>query len=155
MILLLLAAVLVVVLVWQGTRTPKTASPQAPPPSETAIRKSKPTPTRVLRPKDLQVVDATIELTQSSTAESMEARHTLGIRNNGELAYRNVNLTFAYLSKEGKPLETRTYTISGPVLSGKTISEPEFVMKTLPRGTSKSVPTILYADIEPPTRDPK
>jgi len=153
MILLLLAAVLVVVLVWKGTRTPETAAPQAPPSNE-AIRKSKPTPTRVLRPKDLQVVDATMELAQS-TPESIDARHALGIRNNGELAYRNINLTFAYLSKEGKPLETRTYPISGPVLPGKTISEPEIVMKTLPRGTSKSVTTILYADIEPPAGDAK
>jgi len=149
MIFLLLTAVLVLVLVWKGARTPETASPQAPAPNE-AIRKSKPTPTRVLRPRDLEVVDATVELSQSSTAGSIDARHSLGVRNNGELAYRNVNLAFAYLSKEGKPLETRTYPISGPVLPGKTLSEREVLMTMLPKGTSKSVTTILYADIEPP-----
>ena len=148
-IFLLLTGVLALVLVWKTARTPETPSPQAPPAIED-FRKSKPTPTRVLRPKDLEVVDATLELSQSSTAESMDARHTLGVRNNGELAYRNINLAFAYLSKEGKPLETRTYPISGPVLPGKTLSEREVVMTMLPKGTSKSVTTILYADIEPP-----
>jgi hypothetical protein len=148
-IFLLLTAVLVLVLVWKGARTPETAPPEAPRASED-IRKSKPTPTRVLRPKDLEVVDDTVELSQSSTAESMEARHSLGVRNNGELAYRNVNLAFAYLSKEEKPLETRTYPISGTVLPGKTLSERDLVMTRLPKGISKSVTTILYADIEPP-----
>src|SRR5688572_22808132 len=126
-IFLLLTGALAIVLVWKTARTPETPSPPAPPAIED-FRKSKPTPTRVLRPKDLEVVDATLELSQSSTAESMDARHTLGVRNNGELAYRNINLAFAYLSKEGKPLETRTYPISGPVLPGKTLSEREVLM---------------------------
>jgi hypothetical protein len=112
-------------------------------------RKSKPTLTRVLRPKDLQIVEATMELSQSSSDETVEARHFVVVRNDGEPAYRNITLAFAYLTKEIKPLETRTHSIPDPLLPGKTVSVKELVMKALPRGTSTCKPTVLYADIEP------
>ena len=137
LIFLLLTGVLALLLVWKTVRSPETPSPPAPPAIED-VRKSKPTPTRVLRPRDLEIVDATVELSQSSSSDVDDARHTVVVRNNGELAYRNVNLAFAYLTKEGKPLETRTYPISDPLLPGKTVSAREVVMKMLPKGTSKS-----------------
>jgi hypothetical protein len=94
-------------------------------------------------------VNATIELPQPSSNESVEARHFVVVRNNGEPAYRNITLAFAYLTTEGKPLETRTHMTPGPLLPGKTVSVQELTMKGLPSRTSKCTTTVLYADIEP------
>jgi hypothetical protein len=129
-------------------KSPETTPPPAPPSVED-IRKSKPTLTRVLRPKDLQIVDATMELSQSSSNQTVDARHFFVIRNDGELAYRNITLAFAYLTREGKALETRTYSISDPLLPGKTVTVKELAMKAVSKGTSTCTPTVLYADIEP------
>jgi hypothetical protein len=147
LIFLALTAVLALVLGWMIVRSPEKASPTAAPSGED-IRKSKPTLTRVLRPRDLEIVDSTMELSQSSSNETVEARHFVVVRNNGEPAYRNITLAFAYLTKEGKPVETRTHLISGPLLPGKTVSVQELMMK-LSRGTSTCTTTVLYADIEP------
>lgn len=148
LIFLSLTAVLALALGWLIVRSPET-TPSTAPPSVEDIRKSKPTLTRVLRPKDLQIVDGTMELSQSSSSETVDARHSVVVRNDGEPAYRNITLAFAYLTKEGKALETRTHLISDPLLPGKTVTVQELAMKALPRGTSTCTPTVLYADIEP------
>src|SRR5262245_50957724 len=129
-------------------RSPEKTDPAAPSFVE-EVKKSKPTLTRVLRTKDLKIVNATMELSQSASNETVDARHFVVIRNDGEPAYRNITLAFAYLTKEGKALETRTHLISDPLLPGKTVAVQDLVMKALPRGTSTCTPTVLYADIEP------
>ena len=148
LIFLPLIAVLALALGWMIVRAPE-KTPSTAPPSVEDVRKSKPTLTRVLRPKDLQIVDATMELSQSSSDGTVDASHFVVVRNDGEPAYRNITLAFAYLTKEGKALETRTHLISDPLLPGKTVSVQQVVMKALPRGTSTCTPTVLHADIEP------
>ena len=148
LIFLPLTAVLALALGWMIVRAPE-KTPSTAPPSVEDVRKSKPTLTRVLRPKDLQIVDATMELSQSSSDGNVDASHFVAVRNDGEPAYRNITLAFAYLTKEGKALETRTHLISDPLLPGKTVSVQQVVMKAVPRGTSTCTPTVLHADIEP------
>jgi hypothetical protein len=140
--------ILALVVGWMIVRSPDKTPPAAPRLIE-EVRKSKPTLTRVLRPKDLKIVNATMEVSQSSSNETVDARHFVVVGNDGELAYRNITLAFAYFTKEGKALETRTHLISDPLSPGKTVSAQELVMKALPRATSTCTPTVLYADIEP------
>jgi hypothetical protein len=126
------------------------------PPSE-IVKKSKPSLTRLLNPRDLEIADSNCDLTVSEApgakragpGKTVSARHKLTIRNSGKVVYRNVLLGFSYCNARGKPLDTRNWLVIDPVMPGESKSISGIGMHSLPGGSAKCAVTILYADMEP------
>ncbi len=148
-IFLSLIALFVFVIVWTLVRPYQGKKP--PPQQGEIVKQSKPTPTRVLRPADLQVTLSEIELIgrdSSSKHKDTRAKHRLTIQNNGSVAYRNIMLEFAYQDRKGKTTKTNTCLLEETVAAGHTVSIPEFVADSVPAQTTSCVVAIRHADME-------
>lgn len=106
------------------------------------VQDSKPTETRALIPKDLEVVQSNMKLEKAGSA-----RHAVEIRNNGAVPYNNIALKFAYLDRNGKIITARNYSIAQTVLPGSTVQIPDIAMGGVPATADGCRTTIVYADI--------
>lgn len=120
---------------------------QPPPPAVPLVRAAKPTPTRVLRPADLGIVEE-----RATFAQAAEARHRLVIRNSGRVVYRDITVEIDYLGKSGERVETRRRTLEGTLAPRKDLAPEEVVESAIPAAARKARVTIVYADIESSSR---
>ena len=146
-VVLLALAVAWVVIKSQTMPSPSTPALPPPPTPQTAVRQSESTLTRVLFPRDLEIVESTPIL--NAEREGVLARHKVVIRNHGKVSYKNVSVEFSYLDSRAKILATRTYVISAPLRAGETASLPAIEMPGLPANITSSKTALVHADLVP------
>jgi hypothetical protein len=117
------------------------------------IKTSKPSRTRVIYPRDLEIADSSMELVEpaagSTTDDSagLQATHRIVIRNGGAVWYHDPLLKLSYLDRDGIVLETRTHAATGDVSPGTTHSFGDFHLEDIPPKTASCKLRILYSDI--------
>jgi hypothetical protein len=110
-------------------------------------RESKPTPTRVFAPQDLQIVQSRMQLETEPGHKDRIARHEIEIRNSGNIPYSDIQLMFDYASRAGKQLATRTRSIPQKILPGDTINITDIAVTDIPASTADSKVSIVSADL--------
>lgn len=131
------------------------------------VRSSKPSRTRVIYPRDLEIIDSSMELTgelsgelseelsESADSTSEEARsglvanHRIRIRNRGSVQYQDPLLQIAYLDRREKTLESRTHAATMALSPGATLILDEIALYDIPAETRSCKVRILYSDIAP------
>jgi hypothetical protein len=113
------------------------------------VRESQPTPTRVLVPRDLEIVQAKMRLEAQGSGKDryQTARHEIEIRNNGKVPYGGIQLSFDYLDRSGKVLATKTQSVAQTILPGTSEKLPDIKVEGLAASTADFQAAILYADI--------
>jgi hypothetical protein len=110
------------------------------------VQESKATATRVLMPKDLEIVRTQMQL-EEKTDGGKPASHEIEIRNNGKVAYSRFQLSFVYLDRTGRVLATRTRTIEKTMLPDAVLKLGDITFDGLPDSTAKCEVSVTYADI--------
>ena len=147
LIVLVALAVAWVVLSSQKPPSPSTRALPPSPPPQTSVRQSESTLTRVLSPRDLEIVESTPTL--NAEREGVMARHKVVIRNNGKVSYKNISLELSYFDKTARIVATRTYVISALLRVGETATLPAIEMPNLPQNITSSKTIVLHADLVP------
>jgi hypothetical protein len=118
------------------------------------VKSAKSTPTRAYSPQDLEIVDATMNLSPAGPAAperegpGFAATHDLTIRDNGKLPYENILLDITYIGGDGKTLYTKTYMVAGKVvMPGQTLALSGIRIEGVPGGVKQSYIRIVYAEI--------
>ncbi len=113
------------------------------------VRESKPTPTRVFAPADLQIARASMQLEneQGSENSARVARHKIEIRNTGSFPYSDIQLKFTYKNRAGKELATRTETANQKILPGTTVALDDILITDIPALAADSTASIVSADM--------
>jgi hypothetical protein len=114
-----------------------------------AIQQSKSTPTRVLGPQDLEIIQSKMHLQgeAGATKPFLAAHHEIEIRNNGNVPYGEIQLRFAYLDRSGKVLITKTHSATQGILPGAILKLADIMVDGLPAATTSFRVTVAYADI--------
>lgn len=114
------------------------------------VQESKPTPTRVLTPRDLKIVQQTASFAPQSGGKtgSLSARHAVEIRNIGPTAYGRLALIFTYLNSKGKTVATHIHAIDQAIVPNETVSLPPIKVDDLPPGISDSRVACAHADLQ-------
>jgi hypothetical protein len=145
--LTLLLVVALISLVLQGGRLEKQ---QADKPTE-VTQESVSTPTRVLKPKDLEVVRSKMRLEKKGDAntQSLCAWHEIEILNAKEgTAYEKIQLSIDYMDRRGKVLATKLYSAAGTIMPGDILRLADIKIEGLPVQTANSRAVIIFAEIE-------
>ena len=145
LIVLLALAVAWVVISAQKTPSPSTTPP--PPAPRTDVKQTESTLTRVLFPRDLEIVESALVL--NAEREGVMARHKVVIRNNGKVSYKNVSLELSYLDRRARIVATRTYVLSAPLRPAETATLPSIEMPNLPPNIPPTNTTVVHADLVP------
>jgi len=113
------------------------------------VKEAKPTPTRVLAPKDLEIVQSALRLegVGGGKIESQTARHEIEIHNKGTVPYATIQLDLNYLDHSGKVLATLTQAVKQVILPGATLKIADIRIDGAPLSAVNSRVTIAYADI--------
>src|SRR5205809_6807168 len=114
-------------------------------PTAEIVKQSKPTLTRLLNPRDLEVAESNCDLTISESpgakragfGKTVSARHKLILRNDGKVVYRNVMLVLSYRNAAGKTLETRNWLVIDPVMPGDSKSIAGIGVQSVPSRSTK------------------
>jgi hypothetical protein len=126
-----------------------------------AIQESKPSPTRVLGPRNLEIVRSKMIVENESDIkrQSYTARYEIEIQNSGSVPYGEICLGFTYLDGKGNILATKTRSINRTLMPGADLTISDIMIDDIPATTTNSRATIVYADIgrapEPQISDPK
>jgi len=96
-----------------------------------------------------------LERNAGTTKPSFSARHEIEIFNRGNVPYKEMRLNFVYLSRTGKALETRTYSIGQTILPGATLKLTDIRMAGFSSSAAESRVSIVYADIGNASSDMK
>ena len=107
------------------------------------IKESKPTPTRVLRPDDLEIIGSSMQRDAAGPA-----LHTVEIRNNGRDSYSRIQLRIAYMDRGGKLLETKHYSIFRNISPGGRTRVTDIRVEGVPDLAARARVTIDYADLD-------
>ena len=115
------------------------------------VQQSKPTPTRVLGPQDLEILQEKLHWEEAGgeKKQSRAARHEIEIRNNGSVPYAEIQLRFDYLDRKGKTLASKTHTSTQGVLPGSVLKITDIIIPDLPLSAADSRATIAYGDLKP------
>jgi hypothetical protein len=143
---LALGSVLVSLVVQSRRRQGQRTAPAA------AVRTAQPTPTRVVRPEDLEIVESSTGFGPGGSMGVVVARHRLVIRNNGRVAYRDLVLELAYVGRSGESVDARRRTVEGPLAPGGVLTLDDLVESGVPARARAARFTIATADIEPAAR---
>jgi len=137
-----------VALVIQGRRAEKQAA--LSPKAEERVRESRPTPTRVLAPSDLAVVESKMTLRPAAdpAAGTPSAAHTLTFSNSGRIAYEGLVLRITYYSAAQKLLDSRVSRLPLELPPGETKTSGEVVVEGLPEGALSCSVQVLSADLK-------
>jgi len=140
-------------LIIQGRRMEKR---QAARPKE-VVREYKPTPTKALAPRDLDIFLQTMTLEKESdpsdsSKELRTARHIIRVRNNGKVSYNKIQFLFEYLNQDGEVLETRVCAADRDISPGNILELPDIKIQGLPKDTKHYRAAITCADIGPDSR---
>ena len=141
----LVLAVALISLIIRGRRLEKEQAQQM----VEVVRESKPTPTRVFIPQDLQIIKARMYLEKDPGGKDKirAARHEIEIRNSGSVAYSDIQLKFDYVSRNGKELAKRTQLIPQKILPGATLSTADILVTGIPASTADSKVVIISANL--------
>jgi hypothetical protein len=118
--------------------------------SEEVIQESKPTPTRVLAPQDLEIVQPLLRLEKESDSknQSQTAWHEMEIHNKGKVSYNNILLAMNYVDRSGKLLATKTHYIEKSIRPRAAIKLDNIRIMGIPVHTASCRVEITCADIE-------
>jgi hypothetical protein len=143
--LTLVLIVALVTLILQGRRQEKLQANK----KVEVIKESTASPIRVYAPSDLEIVRSTVEFGKKSngTTSALDARHEIEILNRGKVPYREIRLAFEYIDTKGKPLTTKTYSVSRTLLPATSLKVPDIMMDSLPLSAIDFKISILHADL--------
>jgi hypothetical protein len=146
--LTIMLGVILIYLVFQAREEEKEVRAR----STEIIQKSKPSRTRVLLPRDLQITESRMDLAETlpepdSESSGLTATHGLTIRNVGKVWYHDPLLEISYLDRRDKLLEHRNHTAQGEISPGTSLRFEEFLLTDIPAGTASCTLRILYSDI--------
>jgi len=113
------------------------------------IQKSKPSLTRALGPKDIELVRSEMKMESGGSGDEKvhRTRHRLEIRNTGKVAYESIELSFDYLDSRNQVLDTRTYSVNQAVSPGSTLNIEDIEIDSIPPAAVDFKVTVLFADI--------
>jgi hypothetical protein len=113
-------------------------------------QESKPTATRVLKPQDVIILQSSIQLEKESNGkkQSQAARHTIEIRNDGNVSYSSIQLSLVYLGFGGKTMTIKSYNITDTLAPGSTLKLTDIKITGLPVSTANCKIAVSYADIK-------
>ena len=141
-----LTAMLVVVLVSLVLRSRKRETARARPAPE-VIRVAPATPTRVMRPADLEIVEARVAL-GAATGRERAAELTVVLRNSGTLAYRDPMLELSCRERGGRKISTRARPVESVIPPGKPTTVGGLREEGLPAAAAECSVRVLWADID-------
>jgi len=114
------------------------------------VRVSKPSPTRVLSPADLEIVQVIAVPAQTETAVSPSAakpaRYVVTIRNRGQVAYGRFSIKLGQNDAD-RSEEDQGRELSELVPPGATVALPEIVMEGKPGRPANMRAHIQWADL--------
>jgi hypothetical protein len=139
-----LTLILVVALVSLIIHSRQMEKQQAAQPAET-VRQASISPTRVLAPQDLKIVNSTMQLKPDHTAV-----HEIEIQNRGGVPYSGILLKFTYQDRSGQFLLSKTYALDKvTILPARIFKAADIVITEVPAAARKFQVSIQYADIRP------
>jgi hypothetical protein len=114
------------------------------------IQQSPSTPTRVLMPKDLEVVHSKMRLEKVSNGntQSLCAWHDVEIRNKEKTSYGTILLSIDYMDRRGKVLTTKSYSAARPIMPEETVNLVDIKIEGLPVQITNCRAAIIYAEME-------
>jgi hypothetical protein len=143
-----LTFVLIVALIALIVRGYKMDKEQAGRPSE-KVEQAKPTPTRVLTPRDLEIVGMKMVLPRDEDVKksAFEAHHEIEIHNNGTVPFKDIQLRFVYFDRREKALTSRFYSIAQSIPPGTALKLNDITINDIPAPAVNSKAAIICADI--------
>ena len=139
---MVLGAVLAMLIIKSRHREARSSGPVAE-----IVRVAKPTATRVMAPKDLEIVRSSLQLTRRDGEPSM-TRQEVVVRNQGSISYAAAGLRLTYYGSSDRPLTAKTYQFNQAIPPGQVVSTGEISVEGAPTGAKKCVVTVLYADLQ-------
>jgi hypothetical protein len=140
-----LTIMLAAVLVWLIIQGRREEAKIAATPGE-VYQTSQSSATRVIAPKDLEVVSLRSDGSSPSSGQSLGS---VEIRNRGALAYHNVMLQFSYRGPREKLLEIQTQLAPGTIEPGRTFNAGRISVENAPAGSIRCDVSILYSELGP------
>jgi hypothetical protein len=145
-LMVLLGSVLVYMILGARKQEKRIVSPPAE-----IIRQSKPSPTRVLAPPDLQVTESAMEILPppavSGSVAEVSARHSVTLRNRGSGHYKAFMLRFNYLTSSGSGVESRSRQITLDLPAGGTVRLQDLLTEALPGKVRACSVSVTWADL--------
>jgi hypothetical protein len=143
-----LSLVLVVALAFLVIRGRKMEKLKESPTNE-VIQEAKLSPTMVINPRELKIVQAKMALFKQSPdkAASQFAQHEIEIRNLGSSSYSGIQLLFEYLNLKGKTIATKTHRINKTVSPGGTLRLVDIKIDKLPVSIADCRVIIISAEL--------
>jgi hypothetical protein len=113
------------------------------------IQESKPSPTRVLTPRELKIVQAKMVLFKQSPdkAANQSAQHEIEIRNLGPTTYSGIQILFEYLNSKGKTIATKPHSINKALSPGGVLLISDIKIVDLPVSIADCRVIIVSADL--------
>jgi hypothetical protein len=113
------------------------------------IQESKPSPTRVLAPREIKIIQGKMALFRLSPekAAAQSAQHEIEIRNLGRASYSGIQLRLEYLNSIGKTVATKAYSINKALSPGGTLNLSGIKIDNLPVSISDCKIIIISADL--------
>ena len=113
------------------------------------IQESKPSPTRVLTPRELKIVQAKMALFKQSPdkAASQSAQHEIEIQNLGPTSYSGIKILFEYLNSKGKTIATKPHFINKVLSPGGVLHISDIKIVDLPAFIADCRVVIISADL--------
>ena len=136
---LLLAAVLASLVMQSRRREARRAKG-----SPEIVRVAPATPTRLVRPADLEIVDPRVEVTAAARA----AEYTVAVLNKGTVSYRDLMLELTCSDRAGRVVESRRHKLDGVMLPGKGLAAERVREEALPAGAARCTLAVLWAEID-------
>ena len=106
-------------------------------------------PTRVLTPRDLKLVQANVAFVPTSDEiegkSSVEAHHDIVVQNSGDDAYGGLRLRLEYLDRNGKVLVDRIHVVDESLSSRETLRLENIAINDLPDGLTDCRVSIISA----------
>jgi hypothetical protein len=114
------------------------------------VQESPSSPTRVLRPKGLEVKPSKMRLEKDtgSNAGSLCAWHQMEIRNNETTSYGKIQLGIDYIDRKGKVLAARSYSAAGKIAPGEVLRLADVKIEGLPVQTADCRIAVIYAEMD-------
>jgi len=133
------------------------------------VRDEAPSPTRVLAPRDLELVETNVSFAPAAPAPprpagdgptgegqdgegggketGVTAHHSLTVRNTGSVAYGGLRLRLEYTGKSGKVLAERIQAVDGALPPKGTLRLEDVAVEDVPPGAAGCRTTVVSADL--------
>lgn len=108
------------------------------------VRVAPATPTRLVRPADLELVDPRVEL----AAGARVAEYTAAVLNKGTVPYRDPMLELTCTDRAGRVVESRRHKLDGVMLPGKALAAERVREESLPAAAARCTVAVLWAEID-------